>query len=216
MRRVTKARAHAPQRTRLWPSPPRLAAATALDDSEQRPACDAGRTTAAPLRTGRLHWPRTHARSGRAASAPSGRVPTTATAGESERTAAATVERLLIVPSVAERTPPPPGRPSGHARPARGRRGRRRRPTAQSGLSRYRRPPEAAWSSSTSSRRPVEPARRPDRLAVYMGCCANRGEDPVIAGPPAWSAVSIMLAAQRAAFVEVCGLGHSRPERSLR
>ena len=34
----------------------------------------------------------------------------------------ARVERLLIVLSVAERTPPPPGRPSGHARPMRGRR----------------------------------------------------------------------------------------------
>jgi hypothetical protein len=47
-----------------------------------------------------------HARSGRHASAPSGRVPTTATAGESERKPAPGLERLLIVVSVAEGTPP--------------------------------------------------------------------------------------------------------------
>jgi hypothetical protein len=46
------------------------------------------------------------------------RVRTTATA----RTPAAAVERLVIVLSVAERTPPPPRRPSGHALPMRGRR----------------------------------------------------------------------------------------------
>jgi hypothetical protein len=58
----------------------------------------------------------------RHASAPSGRVPTTPTAGESERKPAAAVERLLIVLSVSEPTPPQPGRPSGHARPVIGRR----------------------------------------------------------------------------------------------
>ena len=45
-------------------------------------------------------------RSGRHARVPSGRVPTTATAGENERKPAATVERLLTVLSVVERTLP--------------------------------------------------------------------------------------------------------------
>ena len=106
--------------------------------------------------SGRLVRGVADARSGRHASAPSGRVPTTATAGESERTPAATVERLVIVLSVAERTPPPPGRPSGHARPVRGRRaadaGRHAIRLLDIGVL-----PEAPWSSSTSSRRPVEP-----------------------------------------------------------
>src|SRR5215218_8878990 len=81
-----------------------------------------GPKATAPLISGRLYSPRAHVRYGRHASAPSGRVPTTATAGESGRKPAPGVERLLIVLSVAERTPPPPGRPSGHARPVRGRR----------------------------------------------------------------------------------------------
>jgi hypothetical protein len=55
-------------------------------------------------------------RDGRHASSPSGRVPTTPTAGESRRKPAPRLERLLIVLSVAQRTPPPAGRPSGHAR----------------------------------------------------------------------------------------------------
>jgi hypothetical protein len=46
------------------------------------------------------------ARLGRHASAPSGRVPTTATAGESERKPAPGVERLLILLSTPERTSP--------------------------------------------------------------------------------------------------------------
>jgi hypothetical protein len=117
-------------------------------------------------------------RCARAASAPCGRVPTTATASESERTPAATVERLLIVLSVAERSPPPPGRPSGHRRPVRERRAadaRRRNPAA-----RYRRPARGAMVVlKRDSRRPVEPgARRPDHLAVYMGCCAKSPEGP--------------------------------------
>ena len=121
-------------------------------------------------------------RCGRHASAPSGRVPTTATAGESERKPAAAVERLLIVLRVAERTPPPPGRPSGHARPVRGRRtadaarhaiglldiGARRR--------RHGRPQLAAGAPSSS-------ARRPDRLAFYMGYRPHRREGEVTRAP---------------------------------
>jgi hypothetical protein len=91
----------------------------ASDHPAQRP------TAAAQL----SHRPRERAsrsskpgfRDGRHASAPSGRVPTTATAGESGRKPAPGTERLWIVLSVAERTLPP-GRPSGYARPARGRR----------------------------------------------------------------------------------------------
>jgi hypothetical protein len=49
-------------------------------------------------------------------------VPTTATAGESDRKPAPGLERLLIVVSVAQRTPPQPGRPSEDARFVRGRR----------------------------------------------------------------------------------------------
>jgi hypothetical protein len=57
--------------------------ATGMDDEcEQRPTRDAGGATAARSTSGRLHWRRAHARSGRHASAPAGRVPTTATAGE--------------------------------------------------------------------------------------------------------------------------------------
>jgi hypothetical protein len=76
------------------------------------------------------------------------------------------VDRLLIVPSVAEPTPPPPGRPSGHARPVRGRRaadaGRHAIGLLDIGVT-----PKAPWSSSTSSRRPVElgaTTRSPCRL----------------------------------------------------
>lgn len=72
-----------------------------------------GRATVADLQA-------SDACSGRHASAPSGRVRTTATAGESGRKPGP-VDRLLIVLRVAERTSPP-GRPSVDARPVRGRR----------------------------------------------------------------------------------------------
>ena len=115
-------------------------------------------------------------RCARAASAPCGRVPTTATVSESERTPAATVERLLIVLSVAERSPPRPGRPSGHRRPVRERRAAHAR--CRNPAARYQRPARGAMVVlKRGSRRPVEPgARRPDHLAVYMGCCAYRGK----------------------------------------
>jgi hypothetical protein len=67
-------------------------------------------------------------------------------------------QRLVIVLSVPERTPPPPRRPSGHALRMRGRRAAdaARHATPRQRAARYRRPREAAWSSSTSSQRPVE------------------------------------------------------------
>jgi hypothetical protein len=70
--------------------------------------------------------------------------------------------------------PSPTGTPIRACAPCERTTGRRRRPTAQSGPPRYRRPPEAAWSSSTSRRRPVEPARRPDRLAHRVAGARRR------------------------------------------
>jgi hypothetical protein len=91
------------------------------------------------------------------------------------------VERLLIVLSVAQRTPPPPGRPSGHARLSDDD-GPPRPAATQSGCSisasrrrRHGRPQPAAGA-------PSSPARRPDRLAFYMGCRANRRKDRMSRG----------------------------------
>jgi hypothetical protein len=67
------------------------------------------------------------------------------------------VDRLLIVLSVAERTPPPPGRPSAGARPVRGRR------SADAGRHAIGLLDIGARSSSASSRRPVD--HRRDDLA---------------------------------------------------
>ena len=75
--------------------------------------------------------------------------------GRKQRKPAATVERLSIVRSVAERTPPPPGRPSGHARTVRGGRAADARRHA-SGCSISASCRRRQWSSSTSSRLPVE------------------------------------------------------------
>jgi hypothetical protein len=80
----------------------------------------------------------------------------TATAGESERKLAAGVERFLIVPSVAGAVPPTGTSPCRHARPVRGRRAADARRNAI-GLLDIGATPDAPWSSSTSSRRPVEP-----------------------------------------------------------
>jgi hypothetical protein len=93
-------------------------------------------------------------RSGRHASAPSGRVPTTATAGESERKPAAGVERLLIV-GASPSGPSPTGSSIRACAPVRGRRaaGARRHAIGMLNIGIL---PEAPWSSSTSSRRPVE------------------------------------------------------------
>jgi hypothetical protein len=85
--------------------------------------------------------------------------------GRKRRKPAPGVERLLIVLRVAERTPPPPGRPSWRARPVRGRRaadaarhaigllniGARRR--------RHGRPQPAAGAPSSPARRPESPCR---------------------------------------------------------
>jgi hypothetical protein len=92
------------------------------------------------------------------------------------------VERLLIVLSVAERSPPPPGRLSGHARPVRGRRAANaaRHAIALLDIGARRRrhivPQSAAGAPSSS-------ARRPDRLADYMGYCPHRREGHMRCGP---------------------------------
>ena len=103
------------------------------------------------------------ARCGRHASAPSGRVPTTATAGESERKPAPRVERLLIVLSVAERTLP---HRDVHPRcaPCERTTGRRRRRHAI-GLLDIGVPPEAPWSSFNQQPAPRR-ARRDDLIAL--------------------------------------------------
>jgi hypothetical protein len=91
------------------------------------------------------------------------------------------VERLLIVLSVAERTPPPPGRRSGHARPARGRRAADAAPPRNRLLDigargRCHGRPQPPASAPTRS------ARRPDRLADYMGYCPHRRKGHVSGG----------------------------------
>ena len=107
-------------------------------------------------RSDRLEVAATRPCSGRHTSAPSGRVPTTATAGDSERKPAAAVERLLIVLSMAERTPPPPRRLSGHARALRGRAADAA--ATQSGGSISASCRRRQWLSSTSSWDPSSPA----------------------------------------------------------
>jgi hypothetical protein len=156
---------------------------------------------------------------GRQASAPSGRVRTTATAGESGRKPGPG-RPLLIVLSVAERTPPPPGRPS-HARPVRGRRaahaGRHAIGLLDIGARgrRHGRPQPAAGASSS-------PARRPDRLALLHGLlpespggpidratCAPRGR--VRGSLALWAAA----ATPRSRF-SAAGRGSSAPPRPRR
>jgi hypothetical protein len=111
--------------------------------------------------------------------------------GRERAQTAATVERLSIALSVAERTPRPPGRPSGHARTVRGRRAADARRNAirlldigvLAGGANDRPQPAAGAPSS--------PARRPGRLAFYMGCCPHRREGPVTCGTlPSPSAIS--------------------------
>ena len=88
----------------------------------------------------------------------------------------------LIVLNVSEPDPPPPGRPSGHARPVTGRRAADVLAT-QFGLldigargRRHGRPQPAAGAPSSS-------ARRPDRLADYMGYCPHRRKTRVTGRP---------------------------------
>jgi hypothetical protein len=88
-------------------------------------------------------------------------------------TPAATVERLLIVPSVAERTPPPPGRLFGHARALRGRRAADAAAT-QPGCSISAPTGGANGRPQPAAGAPSSPARRPDRRAFYMGYCPDR------------------------------------------
>jgi hypothetical protein len=146
-----------------------------LDESEQWLERAAGRCAAAPVISRRLHWPSrrplrtTRERAARAR----------ADDRDRGRTPAAAVERLVIVLSVAERTPPPPRCPSGHALPMRGRRAARR-PPPRHPAARHRRPSRGAdGPPQPAPRAPSSPARRPDRLAVYMGCCAIRREGHV-------------------------------------
>ena len=94
------------------------------------------------------------ARTGRHESAPSGRVPTTATrakAGANRRLGSTVSCR----PERGSADPSPPRRPSGHARLSDDD-GPPRPAATQSGCS-YRRLAGGGWSSSTGSRRPVEP-----------------------------------------------------------
>ena len=81
------------------------------------------------------------------------------------------VERLLILLNVSEPTPPPPGRPSGHAALSQD----DGPPTSsatqsRASLSASRR--KAPWSSSTSSRPPVEPG------ATTSSACLLHGLSP--------------------------------------
>ena len=91
---------------------------------------------------------------GRHASAPSGRVRTTATAG-GQRQPAAAVEPSRDRPECGRADPSPTATSIRARAPCERTTGRRRRPP-RNRAARYRRPPEAPWSSSTSSRRPVE------------------------------------------------------------
>jgi hypothetical protein len=144
-----------------------------------------GRSSAdAPALAGQRSSPQ-HLRdtcSGRTASAPSGRVPTTATAGESGRKPAPGVERLLIVVSVAERT-----LPHRVARPgmrACERTTGRRRPPPRNRAAQYRRPLGGAMVVLTQQPAPPSsPARRLGRLADYMGYCPHRRKTRVTGRP---------------------------------
>ena len=93
----------------------------------------------------------------RHASAPSGRGPTTATAGESERTPAATVERLLIVlrnSRSASGAPSPSGTPAPRA-PDGGHRDRAGLGRRSSQRERAEAPPQAAQPDPRPTHRPV-------------------------------------------------------------
>jgi hypothetical protein len=109
-----------------------------------------------------------------------GRAPTTASAGESERQPAATVERLVIVMVCPSEPLPHRGVQPG-MRPRETTTGRRRPPPGNP-AARHRRPAgDANGRPQPATGAPSSPARRPDRLAVYMGCCANRREGHVSA-----------------------------------
>jgi hypothetical protein len=125
-----------------------------------------------PRGSGRPRRRATDARKGRHASAPSERLRTTATAGESGR------KPGLGQPSL-DRPKRRGAEPVPHRTPIRGRAPHerttaRRRWPPRNRAALYRRPPVARWSSSTSSRRPSSSARRPDRLAFYIGYCSHR------------------------------------------
>ena len=147
----------------------------ATDESEQWLERAAGRCAAAPLISRRLHWPEPTP----APDDTRARRPGACRRARLRRTPAAALERLAIILSVPERTPPPPRRLSGHALPMRGR--RRRRPPPRHPAARPRRPARGAnGPRQPAPRAPSSPARRPDRLA-FSGCCPDRREGPVSA-----------------------------------
>jgi hypothetical protein len=131
-------------------------------------------------RSKRLETASTRARLGRHASAPSARVPTTATADESGRKPAPGTERLWIVLSVAERTLPT-GTPIRACAPCERRRAANpaRHPVGAASISApaggHGRPQPAAGAPPSSP-------RRPDRLAFYMGYCPHRRKGHVSCG----------------------------------
>jgi hypothetical protein len=81
-------------------------AASASDGSEQRRETRRASKGRYSFDKRAPYWRRAHASPGRHTSAPSARVPTTATADESGRKPAPGTERLWIVPSVAQQTLP--------------------------------------------------------------------------------------------------------------
>jgi hypothetical protein len=113
---------------------------------------------------------------------PSGRVPATATAGEKRAHTGARARTSLARPKRRPADPSPTETPirgrapcekttGRHVSPQRNPAVRNRRP----GGRRHGRPQPAARARSS-------PARRPDRLAVYMGYCPHRQKGPVSCG----------------------------------
>jgi hypothetical protein len=77
--------------------------------------------------------------------------------------------------------PPPTGTPIRARAPCEGTTGPRRRPP-RNRAARHRRPRGRHDRPQPAAGAPSSPARRPDRLAFYMGCCADRGEGRVTRG----------------------------------
>jgi hypothetical protein len=109
------------------------------------------------------------------------RVRTTATAGESGRTRAPGRPSLNRPERRRAGPPPPTGTPIRARAPCEGTTGPRRRPP-RNRAARHRRPRGRHDRPQPAAGAPSSPARRPDRLAFYMGCCADRGEGRVTRG----------------------------------
>jgi hypothetical protein len=98
--------------------------------------------------------------------------------GASERKPAGAIERLLIVLSVADRTPSPTGTSIRGCAPCERTTGRRR-PPPRNPAARHRRPAGSAnGRPQPAAGAPSSPARRPDRLAFYMGLLRESPEGP--------------------------------------